>query len=149
MMQAIRRRTAGSMVAELAAAVMLFPVLFLIILASVEACTAYIIKQHMTEAAFLAARALSVAYQTNPNLPGDAEAQQAVFTKIRIPHYVANNAQFSFPNNAWRTSGNPKTVSVICRYASAQYGLAPFPTFSVLNLSKSFKIETEATYRLN
>jgi hypothetical protein len=143
------RRPRGSVLVESAVGISLFPLLLLLIVAAAEASSAYIIKDHITQSAYLAARAISSAYQSNPNLQSDKAAQQAIFAEIRVPHFVADNAQFTFPANAWQTGANLKTVTVTCSYASGRYGLAPFPTVSPLSVDVSFEIKSSATCRLN
>src|SRR5581483_11498119 len=89
------RKQKGITLVEFAAAASLYlPLLFAIIFVIMETSAAYVIKTNIDAAAKQAGRSLAHAYGMDPTVATDSAKQQAIFTEIRIPAYVANNAQF-------------------------------------------------------
>lgn len=144
-------RQRGAMLAEAACSfALIFPLLILVIFVTIEASYAYTIGSNMNQAASLAARALAVYYQTNPEVVTNTSQQQAIFSNIRIPNMVSGNNQFSIPSGGWNLTSSPPTVTVIVQYLPGQGSppLAPFPNPDPLNLGSAFVISVPATYRL-
>ena len=129
-----------------------FPFLLIVCVVMIEASYAYIIARNMQEGACLASRALAHYYLTNPEVPTTPAEQQAIFSGIRIPGYVADNSQFSIPSGSagWNTGGTPQTVTVVCTYLPGKGTppLGPFPNPDPLGLGNAYRVSCAATYRL-
>ena len=140
------------MIAEAVAAMALFfPLFVLIICAGLEASYAYVIARNMSEGSYLAAQQMAAAYKSYPGIVRDSAAQQAVFSQIRIPNFVASNAQFYFPSNAWQTTGSLQTVTVGCKYISGAGSptLPQSPISDPLGLGANFTVQSIAFCRCN
>lgn len=145
-----RRRENGAVLAETLAVIgVYFPIIVLAIFVVIEATYAYTIARNMNNAAFLAARALAVAYRTNPGIATDEAAQQAIYSTIRIPSMVTGNAQFT-TEDGWDLGSTPPAVTVTVQYLPGQGtpALPPFPRPDLLNLGAHLKIAGHCTYRL-
>lgn len=142
-----RRRSGVSLVEFAAALVLGLPLLISILYVTLEASYLFTIRTNIDIAARNAARALAIEYGKDPAIAGDPTGTkvQAVLTKIRIPNFVANNAQFSTPT--FDTAVSPSTVTIVCTYPpGGAYGLPPFPNPDPLNLGPSFKVVSSATF---
>ncbi|PWT99465.1 MAG: hypothetical protein C5B53_05340 [Candidatus Melainabacteria bacterium] len=128
----------------------IFPFLLVVCLVMVEASYAYIINRNMQQGACLAARGLAFYYQSNPEVVTTPAEQQAIFSSVRIPGYVADNSQFSIPQGGWNTAGTPPTVTVVCTYIPGKGTppLASFPNPDPLGLGSAYRVSCPATYRL-
>jgi hypothetical protein len=142
------RRQTGVTIAECAASLsLMLPIVITLLFVVLEASYAYLIKNSMAEAARQAARDLSIAYAKNPQVASDRSAQNAsVYNKIRIRNMINNSQQFD--DAQFDTGSDPPTVSVKVRYLSGQFGLPTFPNPDFLNLGSRFRIDGDATYRL-
>jgi|AGTN01.1.fsa_nt_gi hypothetical protein len=144
-----QRKTRGSVLIEsIISIALMVPITVITILVALEGSRAFVISQGMTEAAVLACRALSYEYKTNRTIVTDADAQQAIFTNIRIANMVHSNSQFEIAG--WNLTQAPKTVTVKATYLSG-YGNPPLPKFpstGTLNLGGAFKITQAVTYRI-
>jgi Flp pilus assembly protein TadG len=142
------RRQSGITLVEFGAAASLYlPLLFAVIFVIMEASAAYIIKTNIDQAAKQAGRSMAHAYGMDPTIATDSTKQQAIYTAVRIPNYVADNNQFTNP--VFDFSTNPATVTVTCTYPnSGAFGLPPFPNPDPLRLGPTFIINSSATYSL-
>lgn len=143
-----RRRKSGAVLAEAVLACCIFvPVIVVIIWAVLEVSYAYVIGLYMSEAAHLAARALSDEFLRNPKVVSSPVIQQKVFSRIRIPMMVTSNEQFSLEEGAWVTKSLPRSVTVHCTYLPG-VGDPPLPLFpnpDILNLRKKISIGASST----
>jgi hypothetical protein len=142
-----RNRTRGVSLVEFTAALVLgLPLLITILYATLEASYLFSIRTNTDIAARQAARAMAIEFGKQPNFKTNTAAQQAVYTGIRIPNFVHNNAQFSDP--VFSTT-SPATVTVTCSYPpGGAYGLPPFPNPDVFKLGGTFTINSTATFGL-
>ncbi|MGD9682769.1 MAG: hypothetical protein AB7W16_16385 [Candidatus Obscuribacterales bacterium] len=145
----LKRTSRGSLLAEsvVAIAVML-PVTILTVLIALEASHAFILSRGMTEGAVIAARALSYEYKTNKSVVTDSDAQQAIFSNIRMANLIHDNSQIQIVN--WQLTDEPKTVTVKVTYipGAGTPPLPPFPTVPCIDLPGSYRICQFVTYRL-
>jgi hypothetical protein len=151
MCKAVLSRKRGAVLVDATAGfVIVFPLLVAVLLIMVEASYAYVINRNMQEGAALAARGLAIFYQTNPEVVTTTSEQQAIFSAIRIPNYLADNSQFSIPAGGWNTAGTPPTVTVVCTYlpGKGSPALAPFPNPDPLGLGALYRVSCKSTYRL-
>lgn len=128
---------------------LLFALTVLVILVAIEASKAYFIGRNMTEGAEIAARALATAYHNDPSCNVDG-TQNAIFTSIRIPNMINNNAQFTITQ--WNTTPNPPTnpkiVTVQVDYVAGG-GSPPLPQYPSPNpLNIKLLVSGQATYAL-
>jgi Flp pilus assembly protein TadG len=143
-----RRGRSGISLVEFAAALALgLPLLIAILYVTLEASYYFTIRTNIDIAARNAARALAIEYGKDPTIAAAPAGPkcQAVLTKIRIPGFVANNAQFSTPT--FDTTVAPNTVTIACTYPSGgAYGLPKFPNPDPLNLGPTFQVISSATF---
>src|SRR5688572_10898990 len=109
-----RNAAGGQALPEMVVTLLLFLPLALVLLYVVlQSCHAYSIKLAVDQAANRAAREMSVEYGHDPTLPANSDAQQAVYSKIRIDKFVISNEQFSQPTF---NTAHPSTVTITCTY---------------------------------
>lgn len=146
-----KSRNASGMLAEAVSSLaLLLPLIVVIVFVAIQGSNAYVIARHMNQGAQIAARSLAEEYRTNKDLDTDTNAQNAIFSQIRLKDMIASNTQFTIPSGGWQTNTDPKTVTVICTYipGAGNPALPPFPNPNILGLGASFKISMSATYRL-
>jgi Flp pilus assembly protein TadG len=143
-----RRKRSGVSLVEFAAALALgLPLLITIMYVILEASYLFTIRTNIDIAARNAARALAIEYGKDPTIATTPTGPkvQAVLTKIRIPNFVANNAQFTTPT--FDTAVSPSTVTIACQYPpGGLYGLPKFPNPDPLNLGGTFTVVSSATF---
>jgi len=123
------------------------PFIVFIVWGVLEVAYAYVIGMNMTEAAQLAARALSDEYLKNPAIATSPQKQQAIFSRVRIPMMVSSNDQFSLSADAWVTTKLPRSVTVCCTFLPGE-GDPPLPLFpnpDILNCRKQITISSSST----
>jgi Flp pilus assembly protein TadG len=141
-----RRR--GQIISEaVAAMVIMIPLAFLLIFATVETSYALLIKSSMAQAAREGARSLAIAYGIDPYIVGDRAKENAqVFDFIRIHNMVNSSEQFGDPT--FNTNVEPHTVTVTVTYTGGQNNLPDFPFPDPLKLGDRYVISASSTYRL-
>lgn len=144
------RSNRGSVLSESVVSVALMvPLTVITILVALEASRAFVISEGMTQAAVLACRAIAYEYKTNKSIVTDPEAQQSIFSNIRIINMVHSNSQFKIAG--WNLTQDPKTVTVQTTYIPGE-GTPPLPAFpstGTLNLGSAFRISQTVNYRLS
>lgn len=140
-------RAAGYAIAEFGAAlVIIIPIVLSMGYVAVEAGIAITIYNALSASAGKAARKLAIAYGQDPG--STMTTPQAVFEQVTYLNFVTSASQFSIPENGWNTTANPPTITVTCTYIGGQEGRPPFPNPDILNLENQFRIQAQATCRL-
>jgi hypothetical protein len=123
------------------------PLIVFIVWGVLEVAYAYVIGINMTEAAQVAARALSDEFLKNPTIAQSPSQQQAILQRVRIPLMVSSNNQFSLGANAWVTKTIPRSVTVSCTYMPGEGNpaLPPFPNPDILNCRDQINITSSST----
>jgi hypothetical protein len=140
-------RTAGYAIAEFGAAlVIIIPIVLALGYVAVEAGIAITIYNALSASAGKAARKLAIAYGQDPSKA--TSTPQTVFGQVTYLNFVTSATQFSIPEDGWNTNANPPTVTVKCTYVGGEEGRPPFPNPDILNLESQFRIQAQATCRL-
>lgn len=144
-----RTCTGSAHTVELAVSLcVLIPLILIVFLAAAEVAQAYLITTVLSQSAEQAARELAIQYANDQNITASRSLQDAlVFENIRTLGVVNANEQFDDVD--FKTTAEPKTVSVKVKYLSGQFGLSPFPFVAPLNIGANWSLEGAATYRLD
>ena len=144
----ITRTARGLAITEFAAVLsILLPLLLLILYVGFQASLAWTIRTNLDIAARKAARNMAVEYGNSAALTTDTTAQQAIYTNVRIPNFVNDNAQFEAP--IFNTSVQPGTVTIKVNYpGDGSHGLPRFPNPDVMHLGSSFTLSSTNTATL-
>lgn len=146
-MKAGQRNKKGVLLAEAAASLcIMLPLLITVTFVALESNHALLIKNAVNEGVREAARGLAVYYGQDPTVAASRSTQnKQVYDNIRVKGIIASSQQFE---STWDTTAAIPTVTVKLTFAGGQYGLPPFPNPDPLNLGSRFRIESQATYRL-